>query len=54
MFKCLKTFFFKFIYFKRDREGEHEQGRDREKGGERESQAGSVLSMQIPMWGLNS
>ena len=28
-----------------------EWGRGRERGGERESQAGSVLSAQSPMWG---
>ena len=43
---------FKFIYFKRKRERERGRGRER---GERESQAGSVLSAQVPtrgsIWG---
>ena len=47
------SFFFKFIYlFLRERESMSEGGAERE--GERESQAGSTLSMRSPMWGLNS
>ena len=62
------TFFYlfkMFIYFERgiererDRERQRERererwGRGRERGIERESQAGLVLSAWSPMWGLNS
>ena len=46
----IKTFIFKFIYF----ETESEQGMGRERGREKESQAGSVLSMQSLTQGSNS
>ena len=42
-------FIFKAYYFER----QHEWERVRERGGERESQAGSVLPTQSPMWDLN-
>ena len=51
-----KVFFvFKFIYFEREREraSEHKQGGHRERRRERESQAGSPLSVQSPMEGTN-
>ena len=44
-FFFLKSFL-KFIYFEREREWEGQKAR------ERESQAGSPLSVQSPMWGL--
>ena len=44
------SFFFKFIYFER----ESKWGRGREREGERDSQAGSTLSVQSPMQGSNS
>ena len=40
-----------FIYFERERV--HEQGRGREREGQRESQVGSSLSAHSPMRGLN-
>ena len=45
-----------FIYFERERERESERERAHASGGgaERESQAGSTLSPQSPMWGSNS
>ena len=46
----LKKFFFKvYLFILR----ESDQGRAAREG-ERESQAGSTLSTQSPMWGLNS
>ena len=41
-----------FINFERDRESE--QGRGREREGERGSEAGSVPRAESLMWGLNS
>ena len=43
-----------FIYLFGEREREIKQGRGRERGKERESQAGSMLPVQSPMRGLNS
>ena len=43
-------YYFKVYLFLR---GASEQGRGRERG-ERESQAGYVLTVQSPTWGLNS
>ena len=46
------SFFFKFIYFiEREKERVSKEGAERE--GERESQAGSMLSVQSLVWGLN-
>ena len=49
----LRSFILKFIYFERERERERE--RECVSGGgverERESQAGSQLSVQSPTWG---
>ena len=42
----------KFIYFL-EKDGEH-VGEGREKEGDGESQAGSMLPAQSPTWGLNS
>ena len=48
-------FKFSCIYFERGRERLCVRARQgRERGRERESQAGSALSEQSPMWGLNS
>ena len=44
-----KKIFFKFIHFERDRVS----GGGTEEEGERESQAGSTLTVQSPMEGLN-
>ena len=44
--------FLKFIYFERERK--RERVTTSRGGTERESQAGSALSAQSPMWGLNS
>ena len=50
--KMSLSFFFKFIYFiEREKERVSKEGAERE--GERESQAGSVLSVQSLVWGLN-
>ena len=43
-----------FIYFERERERERTSWGGTEREGERESQAGSKLSVQSLMWGLNS
>ena len=45
--------FLKNLFILRERERKRESGRGRERGRERESQAGSVLSAQSPMPGLN-
>ena len=47
-----KYFSFKFVYLLWERE--HKPGRNRERGRERESQAGSALSAQSPKRGSNS
>ena len=47
----LKFFVSLFIYFERQRDRACKCGKDTE--GERESQAGSMLSGQSPMWGSN-
>ena len=52
-----KQLFFKFIYFERGREIMCEckwEGQKEGRREERESQAGSVLSVQSQMWGLIS
>ena len=51
-FQVLFSFFFKFIYFERE-ERENQWG-GTERGGYRGSEAGSVLTAEIPMRGLNS
>ena len=53
----LIKFYVLFFYFERERERESESkgaGGRTEREGERESQAGSVLLVQSPTWGLNS
>ena len=48
----LLLFFFKFIYlFLRERQSRSRGGAER--GGDRESQAGSARSAQSPLWGSN-
>ena len=49
----LIKFYVLFFYFERERESKGAGGRT-EREGERESQAGSVLLVQSPTWGLNS
>ena len=49
-----KDKFFNVYLFKRQRESAHVSGGGAEREGERESQAGSALSAQSPMQGLNS
>ena len=45
--------FFNVYLFLRQRETEHELGRVREREGDTESEAGSGLSAQSPMWASN-
>ena len=51
--KIIQKLFLNFIYLSL-RERQSEWGRDREREGERESQAGFALSAWNPVWGSNS
>ena len=49
-----KIFFLMLIYFgERERTRTSKQGRGREREGDTESEAGSRLSAQSPIWGSN-
>ena len=45
-------FFFKFIYFEKEKETASGGGAERD--GDRGSEAGSMLTEESPMWGSNS
>ena len=47
------SFFKVYLFFERERQKEHTNGKGAKREGERESQAGSKLPVQSLKWGLN-